>query len=234
MVVGTPNTRTPIAARKRRLLNGAWVRRLSACIAAGMVLGSAVAISLGTGCVSVPPPPVEPPKPCDKQIVTLDIYAAGNINPNENSNPRPVVVRLYQLAGDLKLQNARYDDILLKPEETLGKDLMKVDEVRVFPDDHLQIKFERNKEASYLAGVALFHGPKGQSWKTFYEFPLPPGEAACGGRASDAGKGVADPHTAFFVEGTKIDNGAQMDETMFPNSKPVKKLNLPKGATLAN
>ena len=71
------------------------------------------------------------------------------------------------------------------------------------------------------AGVALFHGPKGNSWKTFYEFPLPPGEVACGGRGKDGGPPEADPHTAFFIEGAKIDNGSQFDETMFPNANPA-------------
>lgn len=204
-----------------------WIRRLTACIATGLLMGSAIAVTLGSGCSSAPAP-VEQPKPCDKQIVTLDIYAAGNVNPNESGHPRPVVVRLYQLSSDLKLANARYDDVLLRPAETLEKDIMKVDEVSVFPNDHLQVKFERIKEAAYLGGVALFHGPKGQSWKTFYEFPLAPGEATCGGRTGDAGAGVADPRTAFFLESAKIDNGAQMDESMFPNARPVRKLNLPK------
>jgi type VI secretion system protein VasD len=122
---------------------------------------------------------------------------------------------------------------LLTPDKALGKDVMKVDEVSVFPNDHLQVKFERIKEASFLAGVALFHGPKGQSWKTFYEFPLAPGEAACGGRGADAGAGVADPRATFFVESAKIDNGSQFDESMFPDARPVRRLNLPKGAAAA-
>ena len=203
-----------------------WVSRLLSLVLVGALAG-AFAGGATVGCSSTPPP--EAPKPCDKQIVTLDLYGAGNINPNENGNPRPVVIRLYQLQSDLNLQNARYDDILLKADEILGKDIMKMDEVNLFPNDHLQIKFERIKEASYLAGVALFHGPKGQSWKTFYEFPLAPGEASCAGRAvGDAGAGVADPHTAFFVEAAKIDNGSQYDESMFPDARPVKKMTLPK------
>lgn len=205
--------------------------RFAAGFASSLMLGAAAFVSVAGGCSSAPPP-VEAPKPCDKQIVTLDLYAAGNVNPNENNNPRPVVVRLYQLQSDLNMQNARYNDVLLHPDDVLGKDVMKLDEVSLFPNDHLQVKFERIKEASFLAGVALFHGPKGNSWKTFYEFPLPPGEAACGGR-ENAGPAVADPHTAFFLEGAKIDNGAQMDESMFPNAKPVRKLNLPKKSAAA-
>ncbi len=213
------------------LLSQPLYRRISACVASSLVAGSAIAVSVASGC-SAPLPPEEP-KPCDKQIVTLDLYAASNVNPNESGNPRPVVVRLYQLTSELNLQNARYDDVLLRSDEVLGKDVMKVDEVTVFPTDHLQVKFERMKEAAYLGGVALFHGPKGQSWKTFYEFPLAPGEAECGGRDAKAGKGVADPRTAFFLESAKIDNGAQMDESMFQNSKPVRKLNLPKKSATA-
>jgi type VI secretion system protein VasD len=204
-----------------------FTRRLLAFAGVGCLVGLAGTLA-GLGCGGTPPP-IEKPKPCDKQIVTLDIYAAGNINPNETGNPRPVVVRLYQLKSDLNLQNARYDDVLLRADEVIGKDILKADEVSVFPNDHLEVKFERNKEASFLGGVAMFHGPKGQSWKTFYEFPLPPGEASCAGRGPDAGKAQADPRTAFFIESAKIDNGGQMDESMFPNARPVKKLNLPKG-----
>ena len=200
-------------------------RRTPARLAAAVLAAGLLAAA---GCSATPSP--EPPPPCDVQIVTLNLYAADNINPNENGNPRPVVVRLYQLKNDVRLENATYDEILLKDKEVLEDDLAKVDELSVFPNDLVEVKFERMKEASHLAGVALFHSPKGNSWKTFYEFPLPPGEAQCGGRDPDAGPPQADPRAAFFIESTKIDNGAQFDESMFPNSTAVRRLNLPKKA----
>ncbi len=202
------------------------VRRCSAALAAGLTLGM-LGLAWTAGCSSTTPPPAEP-KPCDVQIVTLNILAADNINPNENGNPRPVVVRLYQLKSDVRLLNAGYDDTLLRDKEVLADDILKKDEVSIFPNDMVEVKFERNKEASYLAGVALFHSPQGQSWKTFYEFPLPPGEAACGGRGKDAGPPVADPKVSFFVEGAKIDNGSQFDESMFPDASAIRRISLPK------
>lgn len=205
-----------------------WFQRLGAAILATASM-SAIALAMGTACSSTPPP--EQPEPCNVQIVTLNIYAADNINPNEEGNPRPVVVRLYQLKGDVRLLNASYDDVLLKDKEVLADDILKVDEVGVYPNDLVEVKFERIKEAGFLAGVALFHSPKGQSWKTFYEFPLPPGEVACGGRSGDAGAPEADPKAAFFIESTKIDNGSQFDESMFPNANPTRKISLPKGST---
>ena len=199
---------------------------------AALTLALSAFASLGATCA--PAAPVEPPKPCDVQIVTLNIYAADNINPNENGKPRPVVLRLYQLKNDVRMENATYDEIFLKDKETLEDDLMKVDSLSVFPNELVQVKFERIKEASVLAGVALFHSPKGTSWKTYYAFPPLPGDAAaCGARAGDAGadggaKGETDPRTAFFIDSTKIDNGSQFDESMFPNASSVRKVELPK------
>jgi type VI secretion system protein VasD len=196
---------------------------------AGLALGGLGVVGTA-GCST---PPAQAPKPCDIQIVTLNIYAADNINPNDAGNPRPVLVRLYQLKNDVRMDNATYDEIYLKDKDTLADDLLKVDELEIYPNDLVQVKFERMKEASVLAGVALFHSPKGTSWKTYYGFPpLPADAAACGARAADAGadagKGESDPKTAFFLESTKIDNGSQFDESMFPNATPVRKIDLPK------
>jgi type VI secretion system protein VasD len=195
---------------------------------AALALAATAFATLGATCGPQAPP--EPPKPCDVQIVTLNIYAADNINPNENGNPRPVVVQLYQLKNEVRMENATYDQIYRDAKGTLEDDLLKVDELSIYPNDLVEVKFERIKEASTLAGVALFRGPRGSSWKTFYEFPLMPGEASCGGRGKDGGPAEADPRTAFFIEGAKIDNGSQFDETMFPNANPVRKVNLPKKA----
>ena len=197
---------------------------LLALAAGGLALGAAGVAALSACANAV----VQTPKPCDVQMVTLYIYAADNINPNDQGKPRPVVVRLYQLKNEVKLTNAQYDDVLLHDKDVLGDDVLKQDEVEVYPNDLVQVKFERNKEASMLGGVALFHGPKGQSWKTFYQFPLMPGEAQCAQRQADGGKPQTDPQTAFFIQATKIDNGSEFDESMFPNVSPVREVNLPK------
>lgn len=200
--------------------------RISFAVAASLG-GTLAALALACSTVNVP---ATPPKPCDVQTVTLNIYSAEDVNPNENGNPRPVLVRLYQLKNDVKMENAPYDDVYANDKAVLGDDLVKSDELEVFPNDLVEVKFERAKEAQFLAGVAFFHSPKGNSWKTFFEFPLAPGEAQCGGHKDDAGPGVADVRTSFFLEGTKIDNGAQFDESMFPDASALRRINLPKAS----
>ena len=142
------------------------------------------AVATTSGCFPEPVAPV--PDPCNVQIVTLNLYAADLINPNEDDRPRPVVVRLYQLGTDLRMLNAKYDDILLRDAKVLKDDILKVDEIEVFPNDLVEIKFERIPEAVMLAGVALMHDPQGNSWKTYYTFPpMPDTPEACGAGAPE-------------------------------------------------
>lgn len=210
---------------KRRIL----LATASTASALAMFGGLSSLGSLSAGCTETPPP--EEPDPCNVQIVTLRIYGADLINPNERDKPRPVVVRLYQLATDLRMVNARYNDVLLKDAELLAEDMLKKDEVVVYPNDLVEIKFERIPEATILAGAAMMHGPQGHSWKTYYEFPpMPNTPEACLPTAGngDAGAPQAFPETAFFVVERKIDNGSQYDESMFPGSRDFRSINLPK------
>jgi type VI secretion system protein VasD len=191
----------------------------------GALVGWALVTLALTGC---PSPPPEAPEPCDRQVVTLNLYASDDINPSEQKRPRPVVVKLYQLVNDIRMVNASYDDILLRDAEVLQDDLMQVNEVEVFPNDLVEVRFERIPEAAVLCGAAMFRDPKGQSWKTFYQFPPMPNSGACGELEADAGEPEAAPRTAFFVVETKIDNGTQYDESMFPNATAMRRINLPK------
>lgn len=194
------------------------------------------ALAVPVGCF--PPPPAPPPDPCNVQIVSLKVYADELINPNESEQPRPVAIRLYQLTTDSKILNARYDDLLLKDKETLGDQVLKVDEFDIFPNDLFEVKFERIPEANILAGVAFFHTPVGQAYKTFYEFPpMPNTPEACAPGAGEGGKGPdgkeppqAFPETEFFVRGRKLDNGSEFDASMFPNATKFRQINLPKAS----
>ena len=100
----------------------------------------------------------------------------------------------------------------------------------VYPNDLVEVKFQRIPEALYLCGTAMFRTPQGQSWKTFYEFPpMPDKPEACmaGAGEGDAGAPQAFPETAFFVVERKIDNGSQYDESMFPGATSFRKIHLP-------
>ncbi|HEX2673665.1 MAG TPA: type VI secretion system lipoprotein TssJ, partial [Polyangiaceae bacterium] len=102
-----------------------------------------------SGC-STPQAPAKEAGKCTLQIVTASIISSPHINPTELGEPRPVQVRIYQLKGDIRFQNASFEEIWKKDKETLQGDLVKVDELSVYPNTRTQAKFERDESAQFM------------------------------------------------------------------------------------
>jgi len=167
---------------------------------------------------------VQPAKRCELQLVTLDVIAAKNINPTPEGEPRPVQLRIYQLASDVRLQNATFEEIWKHDTDTLRDDLIKVDELSVFPDSRTEVRFERDQTAQAVIAVALFRNPKGRSWYQTFELPPAPGKGNCGvpcdGPECDAGPKL-DPHFSIWIDGTRVDNGDEHLEDAPPGRTQV-------------
>lgn len=157
---------------------------------------------------------VQAPKACELQVVTLTILASAFINPTDQGAARPVQLRLYQLKNTIRLENASFEQIWKKDKDTLQDDLVKVDELSIYPDSRTDVKFERSKDALDVVAVALFRNPKGRSWYTVFELPPDPGKGACGlsvdcpeGGACDAGGPVLNPKYSIWIDQNRVDVG---------------------------
>ena len=209
--------------------------------AAGKLLGLALALATVAGagaivaCSSVTVPKETPA--CTLQVVGITVIASPQLNPEVDGAPRPVQLRLYQLKTDTRLQNASFDEIWKDDKGTLQDDLVKVDELPIYPDTRTEVKFERDPSALFVVGVALFREPKGRTWWTEFELPPPPGkgscmfpEAKCSGDscAKDAGSPEGGPpprapHFAIWLDHTRIDDGSDhLDE--FPSAGRVREV----------
>ena len=89
----------------------------------------ALAIALGgalAGCKSKPPKPPAPPPPV---ILTLNLAASADVNPDAQGRPSPVVVRVYQLKDGAAL--AARQEFELAPSEQRSVTLKPPPDVRV-------------------------------------------------------------------------------------------------------
>jgi type VI secretion system protein VasD len=163
--------------------------------------------------------PIKEPQKCNLQMIDMTLIGSERINQTDNGDPRPVQVRIYQLATDVRLNNANFRDVWKDDKAVLKEDLIKVEELTVYPDSRTDVKFERDEKAMYIAAVALFRTPKGRSWYTVLELPPPPGKGECFAScpSGDCGDGGADggktlpplnPHFVIWVDGSKIDEGS--------------------------
>jgi type VI secretion system protein VasD len=173
-------------------------------------------------------PPAEAPKKCPPQSITVSILASPSANRTPDGAPRPVVVRIYQLKNDERLFNASFEQMWHEDKATLADDMVKVDELEVYPATRADIHFDRPEPVQHLAAVVLFQEPKGRSWVSSVDLPPPPEPGKCDQRSCDEDdddctmSAANAPRYAFWVEGSKVDDGVEhLDE--FPKPGPMKK-----------
>jgi type VI secretion system protein VasD len=157
-------------------------------------------------------PQAKAPAKCPPQNVTIALVASKGVNPT-GKDARPVVVRIYQLKNDAKLMNASFDAIWNQDKATLGDDLVKVDEVELYPSTRKDVKFTRPDTVMNLAAVALFQNPTGRSWVSTVDLPPPAEGGKCYAEGIDPDdvddRPVQNPVLSFWLDGARIDDGAE-------------------------
>jgi type VI secretion system protein VasD len=101
----------------------------------------------------------------------MTFIASRNINRDEDGQPRPVEVRVYQLRSDSRLLSASFEDLWKDDKTTLRDDLVGVDEFPAYPGTRSETKFRASADAHFLAAVGLFRSPLGRSFWTEFEMP---------------------------------------------------------------
>jgi type VI secretion system protein VasD len=188
-----------------------------------LLAATLLAVPLATGGCRSETVAVQSPKRCELQIVTLTIVSSPHINPAPNDDARPVMVRIYQLKSDIRLENASFESIWKEEKNTLLDDVVKVDELPIYPNSRTEVHFERDPAALTIAAVGLFREPKGRSWYYSFDLPAAPGKGLCGGAVvappdckdgscdagADGGSGPdLRPRFSFWIDGSRIDDGA--------------------------
>jgi type VI secretion system protein VasD len=150
-------------------------------------------------------------KQCELQIIGLSVVASPRLNPTSDGEPRPVLLRIYQLKDDNALQNTSFDELWKDDKAALGEDVMMKDEVYAYPESLTIMKFVRNPEAHFVAAAALYRGHQGKSWFLSFELPPAPGMGDCMLEAceGDACKGPnLKPRFVLWVDGVRVEEGS--------------------------
>ncbi len=117
------------------------------------------ALLLTTGCL-------KKKKETVVTAISVDIIATSNLNPDINSRPSPVVVRLYQLKTPGKFEAADFNSLYHNDTATLGSDLVKREEYILRPGELQQYKNEPSDDARFLGVVAAFRNIDSAGWKS--------------------------------------------------------------------
>jgi type VI secretion system protein VasD len=109
-----------------------------------------------------PPPP--PPSPEPARIV-LEIQASGDINPNDEGRPSPVVLKIYQLRSAKKFLDADFHGLFQEDQSLLKKDFIQSEEIVVAPNGKQTLFFEPHSEAACIGILAAFRHFQDSEWR---------------------------------------------------------------------
>lgn len=107
--------------------------------------------------VTIAPPPVSiVAPPAAKAKTSITIAAAPDVNPDRAREPKPVVVRVYQLKADAVFANARFEALDDDDEKTLGETFVTRDEFTLQPGQRQVIDVVLSDATQYIGVVAAF------------------------------------------------------------------------------
>jgi len=117
------------------------------------------------------PPPGAPPAAPKAEPVTLTLTAAADVNPDANSRPSPVVVRVYQLKSDAAFNAASFFDLFDDEKKVLASDLSdpneKSLEVTLRPGETAPVpNFFVLPYTRFVAVVAAYRDIRNAQWRS--------------------------------------------------------------------
>lgn len=97
----------------------------------------------------------------------LALTSTKTLNEDDSGAALPVVVRVYQLKGKDKFQQATFKALWKNDKELLEGELVERKEIMVHPDTEtvLDVELDVKHGAAYLGVMALFRKPDVMSWK---------------------------------------------------------------------
>jgi len=126
-----------------------------------------------------PPPAAAAAGACKEPDLKVTVRGSDRLNMDEGGRSLAVVVRIYQLKSLKTLDDADFDGVWQHDKDTLGEDLISVDEITIDPSDKKIVPVRRNPDARYLVAVGLFRKPDGIAWRaTRTLHPVCSGEGA--------------------------------------------------------
>jgi type VI secretion system protein VasD len=140
--------------------------------------------------------------------IALHIQAAADLNLDEEGNPLPTVVRVYQLNGDLAIRNLDFTELWEDHETALGDEYISDKEFQIYPDSTEIIKLTPENGVRYILAFGVFQQPVGNTWYRVYEVPADYGRQACDLKAEEKDPAtLGEPCMYLYLERNQIDGG---------------------------
>lgn len=140
--------------------------------------------------------------------VAIHLQASSDLNPNDDGEALPAVVRIYQLNGDIATRNLDFNELWQDAEAALGDEYISDKEIQLFPESSELISLVPEDGARFILVFAVFNSPVGNTWFRVYEVPDSYGRQACEYEAEDKDPAsLGQPCAYLYLDRNQIDGG---------------------------
>ena len=181
------------------------VRRFGRVGLMGLALGALATVGLGA-CKGKK----ETCNPDDYvfEEIALHLQAADDLNLNDEGDPLPTVVRIYQLNGDLATRSLDFNELWNDHEAALGDEYISHKELTVHPEAVELIELAPEDGAKFLLVFAVYNSPVGNTWFRVYEIPDSYGQQACEYKSEKKDPAtLGQPCAYIYMERNQVDGG---------------------------
>ncbi|KXO08346.1 Type VI secretion lipoprotein/VasD [Moritella sp. JT01] len=96
---------------------------------------------------------------------TLNFVASRSLNPDIETRPSPVVVKIFQLASRGPIETADFFSLYSDYEEILGPELLEKEELVFNPGQQLKYERELNKNTRFIAVLVAYQDIENSRWR---------------------------------------------------------------------
>ena len=139
------------------------------------------------------------------EAIRLVVGPAEQINVDTDGNPRATVLRVYQLTDDRILDTVTFEQVWQDAAGAFGDLMVDEQEFVVYPGKPEVHELKPNPEAKFVAAVAIFREPVGNTWVTEWDVPQFHGYSACAAKKKK--QPIGDPCFYVSVEQNELDGG---------------------------
>ncbi len=102
---------------------------------------------------------------CGKPRIDLAVASQPNVNPDNSGRPSPIMVKMYELRGDLAFKQNDFYSLFHEPAKALGTDLVAADELLFVPSEAKTVSYEPMPETKFVGIVAGFRQIERAQWR---------------------------------------------------------------------
>jgi len=99
----------------------------------------------------------------------ITFNTSADVNPDSSGRASPVVVKVFELSSRTIFDTQDFFTLYEKPEDILGPDLLKKDELELQPEQLKELKMVLDKNTRYVGFVVAYRNIDSSRWRAVVE-----------------------------------------------------------------